>query len=157
EEGCINYGPVPATVSRHQLNTHLQRLRAGIREGGEVNDVVLIYFRGWDAVAAGKHYLLTEDSKDPGDLPRSGIDCDRLRSFLSDVKGAKLVWLDVRRRFAADGDTVRVGSEAYPHVGFAQYVWLRPPDRVPEGGTLLGALHEAMEQAGRLKVVLQRI
>jgi hypothetical protein len=133
------YGPLAGDVSREGLNAFLDNLKLSIRSsgGGALNDVVVLFFTGEEAVRGGKHYLLTEESRqEPARLEESALDCDTIRESLSDFPGAKLLLLDARRR---SGGSASADRDDYPHLGFCRYVWLGAAD-APEKARLLHAL-----------------
>jgi hypothetical protein len=86
-------------------------------------------------------------------------DCDRLRDVLTDVQGAKLLLLDLRRGAdgpAGRGPVPRWERTAAPPIGAIRHVWLtRGP--TPEDARLLRGLEVALAQSGLFKEVQARI
>src|SRR5262249_38749090 len=66
EDGTL-YGPLPADVRRETVRTKLAYLQRTLRHPrdprGPLNDVVVVFFSGEEAVLDNKLYLLTEESR----------------------------------------------------------------------------------------------
>src|SRR5262249_20451522 len=80
----------------HAIQDQIQSLkRNDLRSSSEAyNDVVLIYFRGTEAINAQRHYFLTESGAERKQTP---IACESLTSRLAEILGAQVLLLDVGR------------------------------------------------------------
>jgi WD40 repeat protein len=112
------------------------------RRGNDVNEVVIVYFQGRLRMHGGKQYLLWKEPDPKLPLETYAIDCDQLRSILSDVKGAKLLLLDVQ------GDKAGVGQFAkrFPRISDLFYIWLGDDQDAPRR-FLLNELAEVLKQS----------
>jgi hypothetical protein len=137
--------PQPGDITRQGLNGVLRGLKSRLRSTpGPLNDVVIVFFSGEEAVRGEKHYLLTAASRLPGRLEEASFDCDQVRDILSDFPGAKLLLLDVRR--TPGPPPPRMDRDDYPHLGLYRYVWLGRSD-APEKARLVHALEQSLSQA----------
>jgi hypothetical protein len=98
---------------------------------GEVNEVVIVYFRGRVSWPGGRQHMVLGDGSLPpgtGAEGREALDvevpCERVRRRLHHILGAKLLILDVRDD--RDKPGARPGEPA--EVGGVDYVWLGEGD-----------------------------
>jgi WD40 repeat protein len=117
------YGQFEPDLTNADVRGTLIEMRSGIKKTAEkINDVVVVYFQGEEAVDAnGRRYLMTVKSKRTGRLEGQAIDYDEVRERLSEVPGAKILLLDVRPAHAA---AVPAPANDFPRLGVFRYVWL---------------------------------
>ncbi len=152
------YRPLTEDVTCGAVYGALGKIKGRIRPAGGLNDVVVVYYAGPEAVGGPtEHYLLTDYSAVNRNYSESAIDCNGLRRLLAEASGAKLLLLDVRR---AEGGPAGQGpapwGEEFPRLGVLRYVWLSRGD-TPAEATLLGALEDSLRQAVTLKAVRQQL
>jgi WD40 repeat protein len=150
EDGIV-YGPLTGTYATpEKVNGALRKIELDLKRearDGSVNDVVLIYFRAGETVAADGHVFHAPDGA-PGS---AGIDCQRLQSFFARSVGCGVWFLDVNRQAAAlpppvlapSGDRV-AGWQGYPHVAVIRLTWWDQPARQADSARLVAYLGEAL-------------
>jgi WD40 repeat protein len=144
EDGIV-YGPLPWNFKREKVQSQLHRIKMGIRTSWtrHLNDVVVVYFTGEEAIQGKKHYLLTEETRRVGLPEETALDCDELRQELSDFQGAKLLLLDTHRAPRRGAPRERAGGRGVGYVGLYSYVWLGRA-QAPEKARLVRALRECL-------------
>jgi WD40 repeat protein len=155
---------LPTYVTRNEFTARLEDLNQEIRDlsrkkkdVNDVNDVIVVYFRGKEAIEPNAHYLLTEDAEKRGDWHKKAINCDTLRQQLADFVGAKLIVLDVNREGDQPIQPGRIADwQATPGVGVLRYVSLAER-KTPEQERLITALEDSLTRAALLGKVRQDI
>jgi hypothetical protein len=98
------------------------------------NDVVMVYYKGDEAVQTQGNYFATSVSKFDPDLKRSGITYRGLQECFGETLGAKVLMLDVTRR--TDGqrsqDEVAQAKDAATYFGVLRYQWANGNPRASE-------------------------
>lgn len=158
------YGPLTGEVSRSMLLDRLLRIRVVIAEAAATdagNDVVMVYFRGKEAVGDdGEFYLLTSESLYSADLKSAAISGERLTSMFNPSPGAQVFLLDVERRPLGDGgpDPAELQARWPPdaQLGALRYAWLEGSDP-PRQARLLVAFEQAAPKAGNLAEIDREI
>jgi WD40 repeat protein len=147
EDGIL-YGPLPWNFKREKVQSQLHRIKMGIRtsRSRHLNDVVVVYFTGEEAIQGKKLYLLTEETRRVGMPEETALDCDELRQTLSDFQGAKLLLLDTHRAPRRGAPRELAGGRGVGYVGLYSYVWLGPA-QAPEKARLVWALQECLARA----------
>lgn len=126
--------------------------RAG---SGLSNDVVMIYYHGWESPDARDHFL-------EGETGRHRISFQEFTELLNRNLGAQILLLDVLRRppkaFAPTEAQDQVGRWHYdPHLTMLRFSWRGQPKGQGRDARLLSELEEALREARRLKDVTGRI
>ncbi len=144
------YRPLTGHVTPQDVYPALLEIRQRVPASpGPFNEVVLVYFRGAEAVADGGHFLLTSASRFDPNLRRSALTCEGLSQRLGETPGARLLLLDLSRRGAAGGAGLR---EEFERVGAFRFAWLGGGD-VPDNVRLLRALEESLARPGAAREV----
>ncbi len=150
EEGIL-HGPLRPDITREGVESFLARLMRRVRPSREgLNDVVVVFFSGEEVVQDKKLYLHTQESRKLGNIKESAIDCDRLREMLGDMKGAKLLLLDVRAKAGSRADAAAEEEAESNHLGFYRYVWLGGAD-APAKARLVHALQLSLARASLVR------
>jgi WD40 repeat protein len=157
---------LPEDFQREDVTSALLRIRDRVRANTRplnentrpLNDVVIVYFRGEEALTDdGQHYLLTEATRLRGRPAETAVDSAEMRKLLADVPGAKLLLLDGS---SASGDEARVTrvrlDNSAPQVGVLEYLWLGK-QKTPEEARLITALQESLARAGVLLDVKRQV
>jgi WD40 repeat protein len=150
------YGPLTGYVNRRQVLTQLNRIKqemleqkkADLRGGGDApGDVLVLYFRGSESVAAGKYEFRTSDKQ-------VAISRDQLLREFQEALGAQILFLDVARE-AAPNQVVQQKDRQGPWpddspVTVLGFAWLDPAAARRNNPWLIDALADALRQGGRL-------
>lgn len=159
------YGPLTKYVSRAQIVDQLFKIHLAIKSGDAAdagNDVVLMYYRGAEAVQSdGEFYLLTSESEHNPELKSSAVSGKLLASFFQRSPGAQVFLLDVNRQHPKDNsDAVDSATNArWPRgspAGAFRYAWLRD-DAAPGSARLLVAVEGALPKASNLGALGEEI
>src|SRR5262249_1009462 len=125
------------------------------------NDVVLIYFRGTEAINAQGHYFLTESGAERKQTP---IACESLTSRLAEILGAQVLLLDVgRSTLTAKADSASRGKDEFEHcpddfrVGVLRSAWQDRPNPPPNEALLLTTWEQGAAQTSKLEELVAYI
>jgi hypothetical protein len=157
------YGPqVGLLAGRPYLNRQLLRIQSRIRElagaGISSTDVVVIYYRGKEAVNAEGNYFQTSQDATDAEAPGLALSADELADFFADTPGADMLLLDVDRPGRPDptrtvADKVARWDASYPrssrNVAVLRYAWLGRLD-APANVRLISVLRDALRNAALL-------
>jgi hypothetical protein len=134
-----------------RVRTGLDSIRAMVRTEGSANDVVMIYWRGKDAVrdSRGAWYLPTSNSSRRRPSKETDVALDDLLGVNESVPGARILLLDAEAAPARRRSLPREVARA--HAGVVYYAWSQADE--PLRGLLL-----AVEKAvARRPVSLQDV
>ncbi len=149
------YGPLVGDVSRIAVINQLWNIRLAIKEMADAgNDVVLVYFRGGEAVEKGQFYMLSSESRDNPDLKSSAVSGLDLAMAFDKLPGAQVFLLDVQRSLAPSSPAKGLPPFVahWPdemRSAVLQCAWLRNIPWPAEAG-LLAALQHTAPKATRL-------
>jgi hypothetical protein len=154
------YGPLIGDVSRGAIMNQLVRIRIAIRAGETAdagNDVVLLYYRGAEAVESnGQFYLLTSEAADNPDLKSSAIGGTELAALFGRSPGAQVILLDVERRILGErlpgGPAIAARWPDGARIAALRCAWLRN-EPAPSDARLLVVLQETLTSASRLQEI----
>jgi hypothetical protein len=120
------YGPLTRFVKPEDVYTQMCLMKKTIEllaSKDSPNDVVMVYYKGDEAVQAQGNYFATSVTKFDPDLKRSGITYRGLQECFGETLGAKVLMLDVTR--GADGqrsrDEVAQAKDAPTYFGVLRY------------------------------------
>lgn len=165
-EDVTPYGPLTgAQVRPAYIYNQLYNIKTTIdvaQVGAPMNDVVMIYYQGGEAVTERGNFFQTHAGA-RGLVKEFGIPCDKLVEFLAETPGAHVLLLDVERE-APPGSPGQRGRDKiarwlddYPqaqaHVGVLRHAWLGKGDP-PAEARLLTALGKVIPRSARLREVL---
>jgi hypothetical protein len=93
---------------------------------GSPNDVVMIYYKGGEAVESQGNYFATSATKFDKNLQRSGVTFRGMQECFSETLGAKVLMLDVTRMSAATRarDEVVQAKDAPTYFSILRYQWM---------------------------------
>lgn len=134
------------------------------REGSPMNDVVMIYYQGGEAINEHGNFFQTYAGQGQGTVKEFGMPCDELVQFLAETGGAHVLLLDVDRYPPAGSpqpglvrDKIVHWKDDYPqaeaHVGVLRDAWLGKTDP-PRETRLITTMGKIIPQAGRLSQVV---
>lgn len=151
------YGPLTGRVRATHVKYQLQLIRAAMqnRFRDTLNDVLVVYYCGQEAVSDRRFVLVTSENRlNPLLENMSVITSDYLAEYLDQVHGAHLVLLDVGCPIAG-GQAAYAALDDFWQLGVLRSSW-PGKDRVPLDWTLPVALrraHQANPEATLLKEV----
>jgi WD40 repeat protein len=158
-EGRV-YGPLTGYVERRQVTTLLNRIKEEIRDRKKRDlrspddapgDVLMLYFRGQDAVDSGGEYILRTSDK------KVAITRKELLKQFQQTLGAQVVFLDVAREKApVEVVRAKTRAERWPddsRVSVFLYAWLDPATNRTTDPWLIKALTAALRKKGKLEEV----
>jgi hypothetical protein len=156
------YGPLAGAQTRpsaivHKLLEIKYAILALAKTGTPMNDVLMIYYQGGEAVRKDGNFFETFSGAAEGGGRQFGLPADDLVELLSGIPGAQVLLLDVDRdaqgESAGQGDKIAHWKDNYPasagHVVVLRQAWLgkTPP---PNQTRLLAVLEQALQRASRL-------
>ncbi|HJT76705.1 MAG TPA: hypothetical protein VJ739_05840, partial [Gemmataceae bacterium] len=145
------YGPLvgyevrPVYVYTQLINIR-EQIEGLANAGARGNDLVVFYYQGREVV------------NPQGNLFRTSMTADELKSIFAETPGAHLLLFDVDRGKVGATAKDKIGQwgnnfpEAAHHVAVLHYAWLGS-DNVPRDGRLLQLLQAALPQAAQLAEV----
>ncbi len=160
-EGGRIYGPlIGEELTLPSLNWQLNRIRQQLRrraQSGSANDVVMIYFRGAEALTGRDHLLQTGPTGPAAPALPPGVSFAYLADFFAKNQGAQLWLLDVTHPSApgavaaaeAAGADAVAGNRA-PNLAVWRYTWTGPPKNQQADARLITNLRAALAQAQTL-------
>jgi WD40 repeat protein len=123
------YGPLTRFVKPDDVYTQMCLIKKTIdllASEGSPNDVVMIYYKGGEAVESQGNYFATSATKFDRNLQRSGVTFRGMQECFSETLGAKVLMLDVTRLSAAAKarDEVAQAKDAPTYFSILRYQWL---------------------------------
>jgi WD40 repeat protein len=156
-------------VTQRAINTELYLIQEQIKQlkksdlrtaGKPLNDVVIIYFQGGEAITREDHYLKTGRGQDDRQAAEFGVSIDDVKQMMSRMPAATLLLMDVIRstpprdvRPASGRDKVAQWPDS-ARSGVIRTVWGGVPDKMPAEAKLIPALESAISRERLLGEVL---
>jgi WD40 repeat protein len=145
-------------ADRNKILAQLYGLRLELETdalSGMSNDVVMIYYHGWESPDARDHFL-------EGETGRHRISFQEFTDLLNRNLGAQILLLDVLRKppkvFTPAEAQDQVGRWHYdPHLSMLRFSWRGQPKGQDPNARLLSELEEALRKARRFKDVTGQI
>jgi hypothetical protein len=149
------YGPLvgyevrPVYVYTQLINIR-EQIEGLANAGVRGNDLVVFYYQG------------KEDVNAQGNLFRTSMTADELKSIFAETPGAHLLLFDVDQKMAGSSakDKIDRWADSFPdashHVAVLHYAWLGNPN-APRDGRLLQLLETALPQSGPLDEVMTTV
>jgi hypothetical protein len=125
----------------------------------QFNDVTVVYFRGEEVNMPPGDFLLTAHSRTERDAGvdrwwEAAVDRRELASRLADLRGAKLLFLDVRKENG--GTPARFSDPARGEPGVVWYAWVGR-NKTPEDERLCRVVAKFLPESAKLKEVMDQV
>lgn len=145
----------PITLERERLVGQFNYIKGNLQARGieGTSDIVMIYFKGSEAIQ-GEQHLLTGTQDKQRKRVESALSCSGLVDFFKENRGAQLLFLDVMRDAATAGKDQIVEWQDDPRVsrvGVFRYSWLaaKAPAKLPDDVQM----DHVLQSAARLRDV----
>jgi WD40 repeat protein len=145
----------PITLERERLVGQFNYIKGNLQARGidGTSDIVMIYFKGSEAIQGEQHVLTGRQDKQKKRV-ESALSCSGLVDFFKENRGAQLLFLDVMRDAATSGKDQIVEWQDDPRVsrvGVFRYSWLaaKAPAKLPDDAQM----DRVLQNASRLRDV----